>query len=379
MKAERILVVDDDPALLRAVERVLGPHYETTGAASGDEALERARTFVPDLAILDVHMPGMDGFALLGRLRDADPGLDAIFMTGVVHELDAQLVRSIRERAFYFIHKPFERELLLALVERCLEQRRLQSENRGHLARLEEELAAARSFQQSLLPASVARAGSLAIACRYEPCSELGGDFVDHAAHAGRVALLIADVSGHGVSAAMLTAVVKSAFQAARAEGFAPLHVVQRVAAGVRSFDDSRFVTLFSALLQPADGALEYVNAGHPPALILPAAGADGARSLPRTGPLVSPAFPDGGWEAGRTRLAPGERLLLFTDGVLEARGPGGLFGEARLRELLRAAQGSGPRLLEEIVAGVSAFAAGRPLDDDLTLLTATREADPGP
>src|SRR5262245_51944780 len=123
--------------MLRAVERVLAPRHPVVTAGSGTRALEELAAADFDLAILDVHMPGMDGFELLGRLRAARPGLDVIFMTGVVHELDEPLVRSIRERAFYFIQKPFERELLLALVERCLELRRLQAENRSHVSRLE--------------------------------------------------------------------------------------------------------------------------------------------------------------------------------------------------------------------------------------------------
>jgi serine phosphatase RsbU (regulator of sigma subunit) len=373
----RILVVDDDPAMLRAVERVLAPHHSVSTALSGAEALQRAAAAQPELAILDVHMPGMDGFECLARLRAERPGLDAIFMTGVVHELDEPLVRSIRARAFYFIQKPFERELLLALVERCLEQRRLAAENRGHLRRLESELASARTFQQGLLPEPSARVGTLTVAWHYAPCSELGGDFVDHAQDgAGRLAVAVADVSGHGVSAAMLTSVIKSAFQAARADGFHPLAVVRRVAAALAPFDHGRFATLFSARIDPTDGALEYVNAGHPPALLLPPPGARGAvEPVPLTGPLVSPAFPDVDWELGRRTLRPGARLLVVTDGLLEARGPEGLYGEARLVEQVRRSPHAGPELLAEVVAGVSTFAAGRPLDDDLTLLTATRAA----
>jgi serine phosphatase RsbU (regulator of sigma subunit) len=372
----RILVVDDDPAMLRAVERVLAPHHAVAAAGGGTEALRLAEASEPDLVILDVHMPGMDGFELLGRLREAHPELDAIFMTGVVHELDEPLVRSIRERAFYFIQKPFERELLLALVERCLELRRLEAENRDHVSRLESELASARTFQRSLLPAPSARVGSLSVAWHYEPCSELGGDFVDHALdEEGRLAFAVADVSGHGVSAAMLTSVVKSAFQAARADGFHPQAVVRRVAASMQPFDHGRFATLFSARLDPRDGSLEYVNAGHPPPLLLPTPGSRGEiEPVPLTGPLVSPAFPEVDWELGRRTLHPGARLVVVTDGLLEARGPEGLYGEARLIDQIARSRRAGDELLAEIVAGVSAFVAGRPLDDDLTLLTASRD-----
>lgn len=371
----RILVVDDDPAMLRTVERVLAPHHTVATADGAEAALRQAANFAPELVILDVHMPRMDGFELLGRLRDEHSELDAIFMTGVVHELDEPLVRSIRERAFYFIQKPFERELLLALVERCLELRRLEGENQMHLARLRSELASARTFQQSLLPAPSARVGSLSVDWHYEPCSELGGDFVDHALdELGRLAFVVADVSGHGVSAAMLTSVVKSCFQGARAEGFQPQAVVRRVAAAVRPFDTGRFVTLFCARIDAHNGALEYVNAGHPAALLLPEGRGERVELVTLTGPLVSPAFPDVDWELGRRTLHPGARLVVVTDGLLEARGPAGLFGEARLVERVARSRRTGAELLRELVGAVTAFAAGRPLDDDLTLLTVGRD-----
>ena len=93
----------------------------------------------------------------------------------------------------------------------------------------------------------------MAICCRYTPCSALGGDLYDYAAAApGRTALLIADVSGHGVSAAMLTGIVKSAFQASHVDGFEPLAVVQRVSTGLAAFSPERFVTLVAALISPA-------------------------------------------------------------------------------------------------------------------------------
>ena len=145
-------------------------------------------------------MPQIDGFRLLSSLREIKPDLDVIFMTGIIHELDAQLIRSIR--------KPFDRDVLLTLVERCLELRRLAAENRRHVKRLELEPREARGFQRSLLPRATARLGSVDLAADYQPCTELGGDLYDYAGDGGdKATVLIADVSGHGVSAAMLTAI----------------------------------------------------------------------------------------------------------------------------------------------------------------------------
>ena len=97
-------------------------------------------------------MPDLDGFELMARLKARFPALDVILMTGSVDDLDEKLVRAIRSAAFYFIQKPFDREVLRTLVERCLELRRRREEHRQNLKRLETEMAEARAFQQSLLP-----------------------------------------------------------------------------------------------------------------------------------------------------------------------------------------------------------------------------------
>lgn len=368
MNHERILVVDDEPGMLRGVQRLLAPHYPVATAGSAASALEVSAAFAPDLAILDIRMPESDGFELAAALRRSVPLLDVIFMTGAVHELDDQMIRAIRERAFYFVQKPFDRVVLLTLVERCCELRRLAAENRRHLARLEEELADARAFQLGMLPPPRAELSGVSIAAAYRPCAELGGDLYDHIdAGAGRSAFLVADVSGHGVSAAMLTGIVKAAFHDAHVEDFEPRAVAVRVASALRSFDAGRFVTLFCGRVTPSEHLLEYVNAGHPPAFHW--GRGQGLTRLTRTGPLISPAFPDLGWEPARLALHAGDRLLVYTDGVVEARGEDERFGEERLAALVRGSDASCDALLVEIDDALRDFCAGRPADDDETLL----------
>src|SRR5262249_15011422 len=209
-----------------------------------------------------VRMPDIDGFDLTAQLKASSPHLDIILMTGSVDDLDDKLVRAIRGRAFYFIQKPFDREVLRTLVERCLELRWRRDQHRRHLERLETEIAEARAFQQSLLPEREAIVNRAALSCRYGPCSGLGGDLYDYTAvESGRPAFLVAAVSGHGVSAAMLTGVVKSAFHACRAEACEPLAVVHRVWNSLAAFGPERFVTLFAALVAPDEGRMRYVNA----------------------------------------------------------------------------------------------------------------------
>ena len=174
MTPTHILVVDDEAGMRRAVERVLGSRYQVTATGSSREALEIASRTAPHLAILDIRMPELDGFELMARLKQQQPGLDVILMTGSVDDQDEKLVRAIRGAAFYFIQKPFDRDVLRTLVERCVELRTRRDDNRRHVQRLERELAEARAFQQSLLPPSEATLPGAKISCRLVPSSELG-------------------------------------------------------------------------------------------------------------------------------------------------------------------------------------------------------------
>src|SRR4051794_13306651 len=103
MNRWRILVVDDEPGILRSVQRVLGQDYEVAATRSPRDAVGLAAEFNPDLAVLDIQMPEMDGFQLMEKLQALNPELDVIFMTGSIHELDTKLIRAIRKNAFYFL------------------------------------------------------------------------------------------------------------------------------------------------------------------------------------------------------------------------------------------------------------------------------------
>src|SRR6516162_3023782 len=263
MNLSRILVVDDEAGMLRSVERVLGEDYEVVSTRSSREAVGVAKAFKPDLAILDIQMPEMDGFQLMEKLQALDAELDVIFMTGSIQELDAKLIRAIRKDAFYFLQKPFDRGVLLTLVERCLKLKRLERTNRQNMRRMEKELGDARAFQHSLLPPDSAKVGGVCISAHYVPCSELAGDFYDYVAiPPDGAVIIVADVSGHGASAAMLTGIIKSGLHSAGPELYEPASVAERVANGIRPFGSHHFITLICARVR--NGCLDFVNAGHP-------------------------------------------------------------------------------------------------------------------
>lgn len=373
MTRRRVLVVDDEPGMLHALRRILERPYDLLCCASGKEALAAAVAFDPELALLDVRLPHGDGFDLMRQLKRLVPGLDVILMTGSLTDIDSKLIRSLREEAFFFLQKPFDRELLLTLFERWQERRELAGTNAEYVARLEEELRQARTFQQRMLPDSPARFGGFELRGRYLPCESLGGDFYDWAeVRPGVVAFLVADVAGHGVAAAMLTGFVKSAFHAAHTDAYAPASVAARVRDGMRGLDQASFVTLLCGRIDRGAGRFDYVSCGHPYGAVL--RGREIAL-LDATGPLLSPAFPDVDCALARRTWTADDGLVLWTDGIEEATDAAGeLFGGARLRQCL-VAGGADIGLLDRVEAGVRAFIGQRPLRDDCTLVLVRSEA----
>jgi len=364
----RILVVDDDPGMIRAVSRVLGRLHDVTAFLSPGEALDEVAALAPDIAIVDIRMPEMDGFELMQRLLAKQPDLDVILMTGNAVEPEANLIRAIEAGAFYFIQKPFDRRVLLTLVDRCLQVRRLQHERQRNLRRLEGELDEARRFQDSMLPEPSCTIDAVSIDARYEACTELAGDFYDYArAGDGAVAFVIADVSGHGASAAMLTGIVKSAFHASAGDGYEPLRVVERVSEGLGPFEGRRFVTMFAGRVDAPVSSLMFASAGHPPAFLRRAGGA--MEVLESTGPLISPVFRSIPFEQESVAFGPGDHLLVYTDGVAEAAGADGQFGLARVQSLVQRSDRRGAALIDELLDELESFTKGRPRDDDVTVL----------
>ncbi|MCP3905892.1 MAG: SpoIIE family protein phosphatase [Planctomycetes bacterium] len=364
----RILVVDDDAGMLRAVSRVLGRHHDVTALVSPGAALEQVTALAPDIAIVDIRMPEIDGFELMQRLLAKQPDLDVILMTGNAVEPEAHLIRAIEAGAFYFIQKPFDRRVLLTLVDRCLQLRRLQKERQRHLDRLERELNEARRFQDSMLPAPSCTIEGVCLDARYEACTELAGDFYDYArAPDGRVAFVIADVSGHGASAAMLTGIVKSAFHASVDDAYEPLRFVERVSEGLRSFDGCRFVTLFAGRVDPTAQSLIFASAGHPTAILRRADRT--VELLESTGPLISPIFRSVPFEQETIALGTGDQLLVYTDGVVEAAGPAGAFGHARVQQVVERSAHGGEALIDDLLEQLAEFTNRRPRDDDVTVL----------
>jgi phosphoserine phosphatase RsbU/P len=384
----RILVVDDDPGMRRALQRILSPAYQVETATGEAEALEQlalepspagdagpAGPREPDfaLALIDVRLADGDGYALCQAIRERRPETDVILITGSLSEPDEKLYRSLEEGAFYFLFKPFDRRVLLALVERCLRLQRERAAKEHFAQTLEDDLEQARRFQQSLLPRQAIAAGGWRIEGRLLSCEALAGDL--YMAHAGRNGLVwsVSDVVGHGVSAAMYAGMLRSTLEAARRRSPEPRELIGELLDGIDFFEAAKYATLFYGLLLP-DGGLRYLNAGHPPALWQH----DGAiEPLPATGFFLSTAFRDRPHAPGEITLREGDRLLVYTDGASEACAPGGEeLGIAGLAAALAGCRELAlTDALDALLGRIHSHCSGRPLDDDVTLLLIERSA----
>jgi sigma-B regulation protein RsbU (phosphoserine phosphatase) len=361
----RILVVDDEPGVQNAVRRILARRYQISVADDAPQALELLAASDHDLAIVDIRMPGMNGFELLKAIKAAHPDTEVIIMTGSISNPEEKLVEALRERAFYFINKPFERTVLETLVERCLDRQRLERQNRAYTRLLEADLEQARAFQHMLLPRHFPRLPGLRGAVRYEASERLSGDFYDfYDLGARRLGVLIADVAGHGVSAALYTGILKSELHVAREEFERPEKLFEDISERLRRVARQRYITAQLLLLDLESRQLRWVNAGHPG--FIDSAG-DSAES---TGPPLG-MLPGARYEVHTRKLPAGERLLLYTDGVSEAMRAGGVdFGLERVRDHFRQTRKNSPELVVEGLLGAAREFAGRSqLEDDATAI----------
>lgn len=240
--------------------------------------------------------------------------------------------------------------------------------------RIESELGLARRIQARLLPPGPPALPGLDLAGTSESAREVGGDYYDFLPlEGGRVALVIADVSGKGVGAALLM----SAFRASLMSQDLAREPVAAVLARLNRFlhhsvEPGKFVTAFLGVLDGTSGRFVYSNAGHNAPLLV---SADGAVARLEAGGLILGIFEEAGYETGEVTLAPGDRLVLFTDGVTEAMDEHDeQWGEERLVELLRCGAGSdSATLVGRIVEAVRRFEGARGASDDVTLIVARR------
>jgi sigma-B regulation protein RsbU (phosphoserine phosphatase) len=382
----RLLVVDDneDNRYTLILRLEIEGYHDITTADDGKAALELLRTQQFDLVLLDVMMPKVDGYQVLEQLK-AEGRLHHIpvIMISALNEIDS-VVRCIELGAVDYLSKPFDPVLLKARVGASLEKKRLRDAVSVHLARIEEELEAARQLQLSMVPNVFPPATAqlpFEIFAMMEPAREVGGDLYDfYEADDGMLNFLIGDVSGKGVASALFMARAKNGMRLAtrllrRADGSAPSPADIVATVNRELCQDNpgmMFVTLFFGMLDPRTGALRFTNAGHnPPYLLI------GDAVTPITACKGRPLGVRAGstYETGELALASGEAIYLYTDGITEAANKKDeLFTEERLEAILCQSAGRPTNaIVNAVTEAVRSFANGALQSDDITALAIRR------
>ena len=261
-------------------------------------------------------------------------------------------------------------------ASKAFENVRLMHEEQEKL-RLESEFETAREVQVALLPASFVQSIHFDLAAHSIPCRYVGGDFYDLLTlHDGRVVLTLADVSGKGISAALLASMAQGVIEAEFYGGHSPAEVVSTLnRVIVNRSEANRFITMFSAVLDN-EGNLTWVNAGHNPPIL---ARQSGETETLSTGSLVVGAFDFAEYYVSHTKLEPGDVVFTFSDGVTEAvNGTGEIFGDKRLLELVRTSLDlTAEQIKYRVLEKVLSFTHGLPQGDDITIVVLKMKSAP--
>lgn len=389
----KILIVDDEPFNIDYLEQELDDlGYHTLSATNGKQALELTALEQPDMILLDVMMPHMDGFAVLEHLKADQATRDIpVVIISALHEL-ANVAKAIAMGAEDFLPKPFDTILLKARLSNGLEKKRLRDAEQKYLQALERELTIGRDIQAEFLPRALPAVAGWEIAAHFKAAREVAGDFYDAfwLEDIRRLAVLLGDVCDKGVGAALYMTLFRTLLRASiGGDYFAPpgnarpaipdderlLHSVNLTANYVASLHGhtSMYASVFYGLVNPHDGVLTYINCGHQPPLVFNAGGEITARLI-RNGPPIG-AVPGAAYTAQRLQLSQGDSLLVLTDGITDAINENEEpFGEKRLASLLTKSAGRpAAELLNAVERALQAHMASTPQYDDITLIAVSR------
>jgi sigma-B regulation protein RsbU (phosphoserine phosphatase) len=329
----RILIADDQPDLIDALGLMLKAEgIQMESVTSPDATLAAVARSSYDLLLMDLNYTGdttsgREGIDLLSRVRALDDLLPIVVMTGW-GSVDLA-VEAMRRGVRDFVQKPWDNGHLLATLRTEIEEgraRRLQVEYE------QRELHEALRIQRKLLPASMPQIDGVELATAWQPASGVGGDCFDAIAFGRtKLAVSIADVVGKGIPAALLMSNLQATVRAFATGAEQPAELCQqvnRVLCG--HIAEGRFISFCYCVIDTEEGTLRYCNAGHYPGMLVRA---DGSVDRLTAGGAVLGVLPAGTYEPGQLTIHSGDRLVLYTDGITEARNDADEeFGEDRLR-----------------------------------------------
>jgi sigma-B regulation protein RsbU (phosphoserine phosphatase) len=317
-----ILIVDDTPLNIGVISGALKDSYKTKVATNGEKALALASAEEkPDLILLDIMMPGMDGYEVCSRLK-ADPTtseIPVIFLTGQTSAEDE--TRGFEVGAVDYVHKPFSPAVVKARVRSHILLREARAQLASQLRALNNELEMARQIQLSILPHSIPTLPGLEIAARFFPMTSVAGDFYDFIQIDDKhIGILIADVSGHGLPSALIASMLQVALTGQAGHASEPAQVLAGLNRALCGKFTQNFVTAAYVYLDLEKNFMRYAGAGHPPVLQWRISTGKTAKVLENG--LVLGMFEEAIYEALEFPLELGDRYVLYTDGVPEAANP---------------------------------------------------------
>jgi len=391
-RGPRILIADDQPDVLEALRLLLKGHgYLTESVTSPAALIDSLSKKEFDLVLMDLNYArdttsGREGLDLLAQLQTIETAPPIVVMTGWASV--GLAVEAMQHGVGDFVEKPWANVRLLEILKKQLElgqQKRAakkQEMEKSHardeaalqLQRREREVEEARAIQQGFLPQEIPQLPGYQISGAWQPARIVGGDYYDVLPFDDNsVGLCIADVAGKGMPAAMLMSNFQAGVRGFASPLLSPAALCEKLNALVsRNIAADRFITFFYAHLDGPSRRLTYANAGHNAPIVLHR---DGSHQRLDAGGTVLGIFKKQSFEAQAIELAPGDRVLLFTDGVTEAHdSQADEFGDSRLLAVLEECRGADSHFTQEkIFSVVGAFCRGN-WEDDATLIVLTVE-----
>jgi sigma-B regulation protein RsbU (phosphoserine phosphatase) len=371
-----LLLVDDDDLTRDLLARYLEGHgLAVTGVTDGSEGLARIERGDHDLVLLDILMEGLSGLEILTAVRRRYSATDLPVIMATSRDQSRDVVEALKLGANDYVTKPFDYPVVLARVQTQLALKRSVDQIRELERRMRRDLEAAARVQAALLPGSLPDLPTARFAWEFKPCTELAGDLLNVIPlDGGRVALYVLDVVGHGVAAALLAVMVNRVLAQLRRSAGQPPGPAE-VAARLNSEfpwdpQTTQFFTLLYGVLELATGEFRFIAAGHPGPVYLPRQGAAREFNLPAS-PI---GLGDGPYQEHSLTLRPGDRLYLYSDGLVEARNNTGAFGAKRLLERVEQGRASSlPDALGMLLRAAQEWCGEDPPHDDISLLAVER------
>ena len=381
----RTLIADDQPDVLVALRLLLkGAGYQTEAVDSPTAVLEAIKHNRFDLVLMDLNYArdttsGTEGLDLISRIQALDSEVPIVVMTawGTVDLAVESMRRGVRD----FVQKPWENSGLLQKLRTQIEQgqvRRCQNgreaESRISDRRLRLELEEAREIQHGLMQHRMPSLGGFRLAGAWQPAHGVGGDYLAaFKLNESHAALCVADVAGKGLPAALVMSNMQAVLKSLASESISPSELCERLNPVVYGNTPlHKFISCFYSVLDVRNRTITFTNAGHNPPLLVRHSG-ECIRL--EEGGLVIGAFTESRYTQREIQLYSGDKLLMFTDGLTEARRSSGEeFGEERLRECLVAYSGHNAAELRTIILNEVTGFCGNQFQDDAALMVVIAE-----